>query len=76
MKKRRSTRSRTRDLLVTLLCLSGATFSLWLFWKDFNAVMSKMNEIPIATVSWKYKAAQRRFSDRLIWDRLQQESLV
>ncbi len=76
MKKRRSTKSRTRDLLVILLCLSGATFSLWLFWKDFNAVMSKMNEIPIATVSWKYKAAQRRFSDRLIWDRLQQESLV
>lgn len=76
MKKKRSTKSRARDLLVTLLCLFGATFSLWLFWKDFNTVLEKLNEAPVAIVSWKYKAAQRKFSDRLIWDRLQQESFV
>lgn len=76
MKKKRSTKSRVRDILVTLLCLSGATLSLWLFWKDFNAVMKKLNELPIATVSWKYRASQRKFSDRLIWDRLQQDSPV
>ena len=76
MKKKRSTKSRVRDILVTLLCLSGATLSLWLFWKDFNAVMEKLNELPIATVSWKYRASQRKFSDRLIWDRLQQDSPV
>lgn len=76
MKKKRSTRSRAKDLLVTLLCLSGATISLWLFWKDFTAVLEKLNDTPIATVTWKHKAAQRKFSDRLIWDRLQQESLV
>lgn len=76
MKKRRSTRSRAKDLLVTLFCLVGATSSLWLFWKDFNTVLSKLNDTPVATVSWKYKAAQRKFSDRLIWDRLQQDSLV
>lgn len=76
MKKKRSTKSRVRDILVTLLCLFAATLSLWLFWKDFNAVMEKINELPIATVSWKYRAAQRKFSDRLIWDRLQQASPV
>ena len=76
MKKKRSTRSRAKDLLVTLLCLSGATISLWLFWRDFTAVLEKLNDTPIATVTWKYKAAQRKFSDRLIWDRLQQDSLV
>lgn len=76
MKKKRSTRSRAKDLLVTLFCLAGATVSLWLFWKDFTMVLEKLNDTPIATVSWKYKAAQRKFSDRLIWDRLQQDSLV
>ena len=76
MKKRRSTRSRARDLLVILLCLAGTTASLYLFWMDFNAVLSKTSELPIATVSWKYRAAQRKFSDRLIWDRLQQSSFV
>ncbi len=38
--------------------------------------MEKNNELPIATVSWKYRAAQRKFSDRLLWDRLQQDSPV
>lgn len=76
MKKRRNTTSRLRDLLAILICLSTAAYSLWLFWKDFNAVMEKNNELPIASVSWKYKAAQRKFSDRLIWDRLQQDSPV
>ena len=76
MKKKRNTTSRLRDLLAILICLSIATYSLWLFWQDFNAVMEKNNELPIASVSWKYKAAQRKFSDRLIWDRLQQDSPV
>ena len=76
MKKKRNTTSRVRDILAILICLSIATYSLWLFWKDFNAVMEKNNELPIASVSWKYKAAQRKFSDRLIWDRLQQDSPV
>ncbi len=76
MKKKRSTTSKVRDILVILLCLTISTYSLWLFWKDFNAVMEKNNELPIATVSWKYRAAQRKFSDRLLWDRLQQDSPV
>lgn len=76
MKKKRNTTSRVRDILTILICLSIATYSLWLFWKDFNAVTKKNNELPIASVSWKYKAAQRKFSDRLIWDRLQQDSPV
>lgn len=76
MKKKRNTTSRLKDLLVILICLSIATYSLWLFWLDFNAIMEKNNELPIASVSWKYKAAQRKFSDRLIWDRLQQDSPV
>ena len=76
MKKKRNTTSRLKDLLAILICLSIATYSLWLFWLDFNAVMEKNNELPIASVSWKYKAAQRKFSDRLIWDRLQQDSPV
>ncbi|MBO5692019.1 MAG: FecR domain-containing protein, partial [Spirochaetaceae bacterium] len=76
MKKKRNTTSRLRDIIAILICLTIATYSLWLFWNDFNAVMSKNNEHPIATVSWKYRAAQRKFSDRLLWDRLQQDSPV
>ncbi len=74
MKKKRNTKSRVSDILVTLFCMGGASFSLYLFWQDFNMVMSRLNEKPIATVTWKKKASQRKFSDRLIWDRLQQNA--
>ena len=42
MKKKRNTTSRLKDLLAILICLSIATYSLWLFWLDFNAVMEKI----------------------------------
>lgn len=38
--------------------------------------LSKLNENPIATITFKYKTAQRRFEEGTIWDRLKQESPV
>lgn len=35
-----------------------------------------MNEQPIATITFKYKTAQRKFLDRVVWDRLRQDSPV
>jgi hypothetical protein len=35
-----------------------------------------MNEEPLGSITWKYKAAQRRFIDRVLWDRLQRGSPV
>jgi hypothetical protein len=49
-------------------------FFLWLFWTDFTRTLVHMDSVPVGTITWKYKAAQRRFVDRVIWDRLQKES--
>ncbi|MDR2143881.1 MAG: FecR family protein [Treponema sp.] len=38
--------------------------------------MTRQTEQPIATITFKYKAAQRRFADRVLWDRLRKESPV
>lgn len=38
--------------------------------------LSKLNEEEIATITFKYRTAQRRFEDGTIWDRLKQESPV
>ena len=38
--------------------------------------LSKLNEKEIATITFKYKTAQRRFEEGTIWDRLKQESLI
>lgn len=36
------------------------------------ALGSKLNEQPIATITLKYKTVQRKFMDRVVWDRLRQ----
>ena len=76
MKKKRNTRFRVSDFLVIFVCFFGTLVSLWFFWEDFNAVLEKLNEQPIATVTWKKKASQRKLSDNLVWDRIQQHSYV
>ena len=80
MKKK--TRSRLSNslllpfLITIFICLIGASTNSWLFYKSFFRALTKQNEQPIATITFKYKTAQRKFLDRVVWDRLRQESPV
>ncbi len=80
MKKK--TRSRLSNSLLLpfcitiFVCLIGATTNSWLFYKSFFRALTKQNEQPIATITFKYKTAQRKFLDRVVWDRLRQNSPV
>ncbi len=79
MKKRKNTQSSSNResaafYLLLLLLLFGAGVNLCLFWRSFNEALKKDN--PIATITFKHKTAQRRFLERVVWDRLQQESPV
>ena len=47
-----------------------------LFYQSFFRALTKMNEEPIATITFKYKTAQRKLLDRVVWDRLRQNSPV
>ncbi|MCR5723774.1 MAG: FecR family protein [Treponema sp.] len=58
------------------VCLFGISVNSVLFHNSFFRALSKMNEEPIATITFKYKTAQRKFLDRVVWDRLQQDSPV
>lgn len=64
-----------RETIFVFVCLLCSAFSIERFWNALNATLSK-NETPIATISFKYKTAQRKFLNDLIWDRLRQESPV
>jgi hypothetical protein len=79
MEKRKNTQSqRTNkfsDWAVILLCLLGTFFSFWSFWKDLNLSIQQ-NQPPVGTITFKQRAAQRRFDDRNLWDRLRRESPV
>ena len=61
-------------ILAVLFCLFGATLNAFMFCKSFFRSLTKVNETPIATITFKYKTAERKFADRVIWDRLRQNS--
>ncbi|MDR2054047.1 MAG: hypothetical protein LBP80_11600 [Treponema sp.] len=67
---------RVPDFLFIGVCVAGAFAALFFFWRDLNVTMSRLAGEPVGVVSYKYRAAQRRFVDRVLWDRLKQESPV
>jgi hypothetical protein len=80
MKEKESSKFKSRkrafDVFFTIFCLAGAAAGLWLFWTDLNHVLIKRSGRPIGTVTYKRRAVQRRFEDRLIWSQLPKESPV
>ena len=64
------------DLLIILICFTGAFFSGAAFWKEYNNTLVKLNENPVGIIIFKKRVAQRRFVDRNVWDRLQQTSPI
>lgn len=75
MTKNRNSTSKIIDALIFVLCLSTAVFFLNLFWKDLNKMLSK-NETPIATISYKRNNVQRKFQEKLAWDRIQENGFI
>jgi hypothetical protein len=64
------------DILIYGLCVIGILVSLNFFRIDLFSTLTRQTEQPIATITFKYRAAQRRFADRVLWDRLKKESPV
>lgn len=74
MKQKTRYRSAPLNLLVTVLCLSVCAGSIWLYFKDLNSASVRSDKTSIATITFKYKIAQRKFDDRVVWERLQQDA--
>lgn len=67
-------RLRLRDILIVLICTGVCVASLYFFWKDLNSSSSRKDKDQIAKIEFKRRVAQRKFSDRVAWERLQQNS--
>lgn len=80
MKKKTKSRLKSSLLIpffaAVLFCAFGVAVNSFLFCRSFFRALTKMNEEPIATITFKYKTAQRKFLDRVVWDRLRQNSPV
>ena len=64
------------DFFVVLFCLCGAAASLYIFQQDLFKSLRSLENLPAGTVTVKYNTVQRRFKDRMIWDRLFDDSPV
>ena len=62
--------------IAVFICLICACLCLHLFHNSFFRALTKLNEKPIAEIEFKYRTAQRKFLERIAWDRLQQHSPV
>lgn len=62
--------------LFNCICVIGVLINLWLFYESYTMTLKNQGGRQIATITFKYKTAQRRFEEGTIWDRLQQESPV
>jgi len=76
MRKKRNTKFRAIDIAVILLCLCGFLASGNAFWQEYNSTLTRLNDIPIGTIVFKKRIVQRKFIDRVVWDRLKQTSPV
>jgi hypothetical protein len=67
---------RLRDLLIILVCLAGVLYFLYLFRLDLFQTVNSRNEKPAGKITIKHNTVQRRLRDRVLWDRLRNESPV
>ncbi len=64
------------DVAIVIICLIGSFVSLFYFYESLNQSFIKANEEPVAIITFKHKAAQRKFSDRVAWERVKQSAPV
>lgn len=72
MKKK--TKSRLANFLFFLVCVPACFVCLWLFWRDLNKTSVRNDKTQIASIYFKRRVAQRKYSDRVVWERLAQSS--
>ena len=74
MKKKTKSKFKLHDLIFSILCISISAFFVFLFWKDLNLFSTRNDINQIASISFKHKIAQRKFNDRVVWERLQKHA--
>jgi hypothetical protein len=70
MRKRTKFKSPVLDFFVVVLTLSVAGYFGWTFWKDLNNSSSRDDKDKIAIITFKNRIAQRKYEDRVVWERI------
>ena len=76
MQKKRNIKFQAIDLLIVIICIAGSVASGMAFWQEYNRTLIKLNEDPVGTIVFKKRTAERKFIDRVVWDRLRDTAPV
>ncbi len=76
MQKKAYTQAQSIDIAAVLICFSAFLVCLFLFFRNINKELVKNTEDRIAVITFKYRSAQRKFSDGVIWDKLRNNSAL
>ena len=74
--RRHSDALRARDFAVILFGLLSSAFFGFLFWKDLNSATTRNDKIVVAHLQSKQRIVQRKFNDRVVWERIPQNSAL
>ena len=75
-KKALSPSSILKDIFVVIICICGIGGSLFFFYKAINRSLQNTDSESVATITFKYRTAQRRFENRLVWEWLQNNAEI
>ncbi|MCL2764603.1 MAG: hypothetical protein FWD40_04920 [Treponema sp.] len=64
------------DFFIVLFCAGGVAVSLFLFQQDLFMTFRSLDNPPAGVVTVKFNTVQRRLEDRVVWDRLFDDSPV
>ncbi len=70
MRKKTKFKSPVLDVFMVVLCLSIAGHFGYSFWKDLNSSSRRTDKEKIATITFKNRIAQRKYEDRVVWERI------
>ncbi len=70
MRKKIKFKSLLLDIFMTAACLSIAGYFVYSFWKDLNTSAKRTDKEKIAIITFKNRIAQRKFDDRVVWERI------
>ena len=70
MQKKTKFKSPVLDFFMVLITLSVAGYFGYTFWKDLNTSSRRTDKEKIATITFKNRIAQRKFDDRVVWERI------
>lgn len=63
-------RSGAADFMAVLLCSAVFSAGGWLFWTGFTRAIAPPGAARIGTLTFKVKSAQRKYTDRAVWEAL------